>query len=152
MIPQPEAAQKSFINFGAFLCTFFYSSVYGRRWVQHLLGNPRGTNTGCEALCLWKKRIFFFFSRGVNTSKASCEHGIPSVPGLKAFAGLESSLRFNPAICSSRLELRQLLLPHGNLQPADGQTAPRVNTLPRWGFWALNSRRWEQEKQGVNIL
>lgn len=126
-----RSCPESLIIFGAFLCAFFYSSEAGRRWVQHPQSNPSATNIVWEPLCLWRKRIYF--ARGVLTSpkQAGCWRCITSltyrmlqVPwslgwkylvcwfGEQMSAGLETSLQFNSATCSSRLKLREGLLPH----------------------------------------
>lgn len=143
-----DSSTRSFLEtliiFSVLLCTFFCSSEGGRRWVQHPRSNPSTINIGC--VCGEKESIL---QEEVNMSKASCvlalyqslTYKMPHVPwsldwkylvcwfGEQMSAGIERSLQFNSAICSSRLKLREVLLPHRPLLFGDGQTTPYLNNL-----------------------
>lgn len=147
MIPQPEAAQKTLITFGAFLCTFFCSSVGGRRWVQHPQSNPSTTDIG-RSLCRGKEPVL---QEEFDTSTTGCVLALSpeshlhdaagaSVPRSGALgarvwrarsAALGTGLRFNSAICSSRLKLREDLLPHRQGATWRSANDPPLNHLLR---------------------
>lgn len=91
--------------------------------MQHPQGNSCGTNIGS----VFVEENNLFFKRGLTPRKQSFEQGIPGL-SLGPWAGgicwsgeqralVGWSLQFNPAICSSRLELQQHLLPRRETTP-----------------------------------
>lgn len=162
MIPQPEAAQKTLISFGAFLCIFFCFAVVGRRWVRHPRSNPSTTDTARSLpVCRGKESVLqeeFNSSTTSSVLALSPESHLqgaagPSVPrsgvlGLLVWrarsAALATGLQFNSATCSSRLKLREELLP-----PRQGAVWGRANNpsfkpSSQLAFLCLTSR----EEQG----
>lgn len=142
-----RSCPETLIIFGAFLCTYFYSSVGGRRWVQHPQSNSGTTNIGREPLRLWRKSRFL--QEEFNTPKASCvlvlhceshlqDAACALVPWLKAFGLLawranEFWSRNDSAVQFCHLQLTSETTggPTGKLLSGDGQTTPCLNNLPR---------------------
>lgn len=108
--------------------------------MQHLQGNSCGTNIG--SVFVEEKNLFF--QRGLAPPKQalSMAFAVPPsrctlFPGLKSFSGGESkerrrdrSAQFNPAICSSRLELpRHPCLPRRKTALLQTASSPEASGL-----------------------